>query len=73
MKIYYLNDESKPVMIRLIGKAPNYHENTYVTLQPQEGRLFEIESTEGQVPFVKRWDNRTILLSSMDAPSSDGK
>lgn len=68
MKIYYVNDESVPVTIRLLGKAPNYHDNTYVTLQPQEARMFEIESKEGQIPYVKRWDNRTILLSSMDAP-----
>lgn len=70
MKIYYFNDESVSVVIRLLGKAPNY-ENTYITLQPQEGRMFEIESREDQIPFVKRWDNRTILLSSMDAPTEN--
>ena len=69
MKIYYLNDESAPVQIRLIHR--DGRPNTFVTLQPQEGREFDIDATEGQIPFVKRWDNRTILLSSMDARSSD--
>lgn len=70
MKIYYLNDENSPVTIRLIGPAPDCT-NTYVQLQPQEGRTFEIEAPPGSIPFVKRWDNRTILLSYMQAPSSD--
>lgn len=73
MKIYYLNDESQPVTIRLLGKAPNYHDNTYVTLQPQEGRVFEIEAPESALPYVKRWDNRMILLSYIDASAALNK
>jgi hypothetical protein len=71
MKIYYLNDESAPVVIRLLGKAPNYHDNEYVTLQPQEGRVFEIEAPPDSIPYVKRWDNRMILLSYMPAQTSE--
>lgn len=70
MKIFYLNDETAPVTIRLLGRAPDY-KNTYVTLQPQEGQTFEIDAPAGSIPFVKRWDNRTILLSYTQAPSSD--
>lgn len=62
MKIYYLNDETAPVMIRIIGPAP-LCDNTYITLAPQEGREFEIDAPQDSIPFVKRWDNRTILLS----------
>mgnify|MGYP003334334978 CR=1 FL=1 len=71
MKIYYLNDESAPITIRLIGALPEC-KNTYVQLQPQEGRTFEIAGAKpDSIPFVKRWDNRTVLLSYMDSPKSD--
>jgi len=67
MKIFYLNDETAPVTIKLIGSAPDYT-NTFITLQPQEGQTFEIEAPEGSILFVKRWDNRTILLSYTQKP-----
>lgn len=69
MKIYYLNDETAPVTIRLIGPAPEVA-NTFVTLAPQEGREFEVDAPEGAIPFVKRWDNRTILLSYIQRHSA---
>ncbi len=70
MKIYYLNDESLPVQIRLIAKNGD---NTFVTLQPQEGKVFEIEAPESALPYVKRWDNRTVLLSYIDASAALNK
>lgn len=69
MKIYYLNDESLPVTIRLIGPVPDVA-NTFITLNPQEGKEFEIDAPEDSIPFVKRWDNRTILLSYMKKHSA---
>lgn len=70
MKIFYLNDETAPITIHLLGSAPDYT-NTYVQLQPQEGRTFEIQAPAGSIPFVKRWDNRTVLLSYMQEKSTD--
>lgn len=70
MKIFYLNDETTPVTIRLIGNAPDY-KNTYVTLQPQEGQTFEVEVPAGSIPFVKRWDNHTVLLSYTKDQTAD--
>ena len=69
MKIYYVNDESVPVTIRLIGPAPECV-NTYTTLRPQEGRMFEFDAPEGAVPYVKRWNNNIVLLSYIDAAAS---
>lgn len=70
MKIYYLNDETSPVTIRLIGPVPEVA-NTFITLAPHEGKLFEIDAPERAIPYVKRWDNRTILLSYMVPPSTE--
>ena len=71
MKIYYFNDEKEPVMIRLIGALPDCT-NTYVELQPMQGRTFEIvDAPEGSIPFVKRWSTRIVLLSYISEPKSD--
>lgn len=70
MKIYYFNDESQSVTIRLIGPVPEVA-NTFITLAPQEGKEFEIAAPERAIPFVKRWDNRTILLSYMVPHSAE--
>lgn len=69
MNIYYLNDESTSVTIRLIARDVDAT-NIFVELKPQEGRIFTIDAPEGSIPFVKRWDNRTILLSYMVLPST---
>ena len=69
MKIYYMNDESIPVKIRLIGPQPDV-ENTLITLQPQEGQTFEFYAPEGAIPYVKRWSNNTVLLSYITVPAS---
>ena len=71
MKIYYLNDESAPITVRLIGASPEC-KNTYVQLQPQEGRTFEFAAPEGAIPFVKQWDNHIVLLSYIPSPLADG-
>lgn len=69
MKIYYVNDESIPVTIRLIGPAPEVI-NTFTTLAPQESRMFEFDAPEGAVPYVKRWSNNIVLLSYITVPVS---
>lgn len=61
MKIFYMNDETKPILVRIQGKDP-------VTLQPQQSRTFQFDAPEGAVPFVKRWDNHIVLLSYTTDP-----
>jgi len=66
MKIFYNNDENQIVTVRLIGPAPDCT-NSYIPLKPQEGKVFEIpHAPPGSIPYVKRWDNRTILLSYIE-------
>lgn len=69
MNIYYLNDESETVTIMLVSKDPKVN-NTYSELKPQEGKMFTFDAPENSIPFVKRWNNRMILLSYMDSPPS---
>lgn len=70
MNIYYVNDEYEPVIVRVQHHfvfdpnnplAEPKHE--YITLQPQESRLFQYSAPEGSIPYVKRWENRIVLLS----------
>lgn len=62
MKIYYMNDETKPVHIRIPGRD-------IVILRPQESRIFHFDAPASAVPFVKRWDNNIVLLSYTTEPS----
>lgn len=70
MKIYYLNDEHEPVLVRVNHQftfdpanpfAQPKHD--YVHLAPAESRVFDIDAPEGSIPFVKRWERRVVLLS----------
>lgn len=70
MKIFYMNDENQNVTVQTVGQLKASPTNPhgeptieYFQLKPQEGRLFEIDSPEGSIPWVKRWENRIVLLS----------
>jgi hypothetical protein len=70
MKIFYLNDEHKPVTIQTIGQlrpspTNKFGEPTieYFKLEPQESRVFEIDAPEGAMAYVKRWETRVVLLT----------
>lgn len=75
MKIYYLNDEKRPIRVfyhyGLTGEP--------AVLQPAQGAFFEVNIPEGRSPFIKKW-NDYVMIS--DGPSdmkeekvyvSDGK
>lgn len=68
MNIYYMNDENKQMVVQINGQlrpssANQLGEPTieYVTLNPQEGRVFFVDAPEGSVPYVKRWDSKVLL------------
>jgi hypothetical protein len=70
MKVYYLNDESQPVLIQVNGQLRPSDVNPYgepsveyFTLQPREARVFEIDAPENSIPYVKRWETRKVLLT----------
>lgn len=64
MRIYYFNDEQKPVVVRVLdGKydATNATGDTYTTLQSCEGAFFDISLPEGTVPYIKKWPNMVMI------------
>ena len=65
MKIYYMNDENTTVQVRVIDDKG---ENTHHSLGPHSGQEFEFNAPEGAIPYVKRWSNRTVMLSYMLIP-----
>jgi hypothetical protein len=76
MKIYYFNDEKQPVTIQVNGqlRPPSINKYgdpqiEYFTLKPLEARVFEVDAPEGAIPYVKRWENRFVLLSYLQADS----
>jgi hypothetical protein len=76
MKIYYFNDEKQPVTIQVNGQlrpsSTNKHGDPqieYFILDPLEARVFNVDAPEGSIPYVKRWENRFVLLSYLQADS----
>jgi len=57
MKIYYFNDEQKPMPIYyhhgLSGPA--------AMLNPAEGAYFDIKIPKGCIPFIKKWKDYVML------------
>lgn len=71
MKIYYLNDEKKPITVRVLDSkydAMNATGDTYTVLQSCEGRMFDLELPEGTVPYIKKWP--TMVMISYVMPSA---
>lgn len=68
MRVYYLNDQKKPVSIRVIDISynPSNPDAQYRgILQPTEGKSFDVLIPEGASLFVKAWDGQ-VLLSYID-------
>lgn len=71
-----MNDENRSVTVQVIGQlrpsltnpygAPSTY---YLTLKPQEGRVFEVDAPEGAIPWVKKWNTPVVLLSYLPADS----
>lgn len=58
MKVYILNDRTKPRMV-YIGTLAN---ENFLLLQPQEAKIIEItEAPADAIPWVKDWDNCTLI------------
>lgn len=73
MKVYYMNDEQKPVLVTIkdddFYTALNSGQNLSkwnVTLKSCEAKLFELACPSGAVPYIKKWPN-VIMISYIDA------
>lgn len=64
MKVYYFNDESLSVQVRLIDRNGN---NTFHRLPAHTGETFTVDvpADRKAIPFIKRWNDYTILISYM--------
>ena len=68
MNIFYMNDENKNIVVQINGQlrpsATNpYGEPSieYVTLAPQESRVFYVDAPDKAIPYVKKWDAKVLL------------
>lgn len=70
MKVYYFNDEQKPITVRIFDATydPTFqtdNQRHYHKLEPAEGKMFDVELPEGTVPFIKKWVNM-VMISYVD-------
>jgi hypothetical protein len=71
VKLYYLNDEQKPITVRIMDSR--YDPTTglgdiYTTLKSCEGRTFEILLEEGQTLYIKKWPG-IVMFSGWETSS----
>ena len=57
MKVFYLNDERKPVDVFIGGLGSHY----VCTLQAAEGKVFDVPVPEGSILWVKKWPDYVML------------
>ena len=78
MKLYYLNDEQKEVLVKVMDQTWDYtytNDNTknLYRLMPAEGRVFEIDIPVDSILWIKKWPGIVMLsyfaLSAL--PQSD--
>ena len=70
MKVYYLNDEQKPITLRILDA--NYDDvnatgDTYLTLQSCQGVELDIELPPDSILYIKKWPN--MVMISYTSPS----
>jgi hypothetical protein len=77
MKVSYLNDEQRPITLRILDA--NYDGatgtgDTYMTLQSCEMKVFEVNIPEDCILFVKKWPNMVMFsyTSASVQPQSTG-
>lgn len=65
MKVYYLNDEKNPILVRILDLTydPNGDnpDHGYYCLNPAEGRSFDISMPDGSQIFIKKWPNMVMI------------
>ena len=67
MRLYYFNDTNKiqQIFISTFFVPP-------IQLSPQQGDFFEISISANQIPYIKVWENGTVLLGgTLDTTDRD--
>jgi hypothetical protein len=72
MKVVYINDEQKEIMVRVNDRAFYDALNSGgdlssfdVTMKSCEIRVFELDAPDGAVPYIKKWKN-VLMISYID-------
>ena len=63
-KIFYMNDETKHVTVKVMDKSFDHvtgHGDTLTMLRPAEGRMFELDIPENSVIYVKKWAEMVLI------------
>jgi hypothetical protein len=64
MKVFYLNDERKPIKVRIMDARfdpVTFTGDSYHDLGPAEGKLFEVVLPAGGAVWVKKWPNMVMI------------
>lgn len=67
MKVYYFNDQQKPVVVNVDTLGSHKAK----LLRAAEGSYFDVNVTENQALFIKVWATGQVLLSSMSQPEPE--
>lgn len=75
MKVFYLNDERKEVVVRVMDARwdpVTFTGDRFITLKACEAREFEVEVPEGAILYVKKWPSM-IMFSFYYPQNTDQK
>lgn len=62
MKISWFNDKKSAVRLYIHTLAWE----TSIIVGPQEMKIIDVPVPEGHIPWIKEWDNGTVLISWID-------
>lgn len=69
MKVYYFNDEQKTITVKVHKPNSSYvlPDWEYIAMPPYQGRVFEFDTPENSIPYIKRWAD-LVMISYISSP-----
>lgn len=67
MNVYYFNDQNTAILVRVVGQTSMAIYEC--SLEPQKGKLFEIDAPDKAIPLIKSWAYPVVLLSYLSFDS----
>lgn len=64
MKVYYFNDERAPMRVRILDvnyDAATATGDSWATLAPASGQIFDVALPEGAALYVKKWPGMVMI------------
>lgn len=69
MKVFYMNDEQKPITVRIQDARfdpATFTGDIFTTLKSCEAKVFDVQIPEGCVLYMKKWPT-TLMISYIDS------